>query len=323
MKCPSCGATQGRRRSGMTCTRCGYHYRIDPDQWQLGGKRITDGFVKAVLDAATAGGTRYATPDGVFTHASGILEAKRAKTGRLGAIIAAVILAVGLLAMRPPTAVWVLVVPIAAFGLWRMARRKPRPLDRTHWDAVLKAWQKGGGELPHVIDQPALQTPPPAWSEPDIYDYGFERLILTEDALTVDWLVRNGIHAQERALVLQEAGYPAYLVDRAQQTLQANPELPVFLLHRNDTPPRAMEERIARAGRFPIEGHPVRSLGLNRKRLAEMPVPEQLKGTREPVAPHALPVGLFAGALTIALASELSLAQASSQLTHETTSSYG
>jgi hypothetical protein len=307
----------------MTCTRCGYHYRIDPNQWQLGGKRIADGFVKAVLDAATAGGTRYATPDGVFTQASGILEAKRAKTARLGAIIAAILLAIGLLAMSPPAIVWVLVVPIAAFGLWRLARRAPKPLDRKQWDAVLNAWQEGGGDRSMVIDQPALQTPPPGWSEPDIYDYGFERLILTEDALTVDWLVRNGIHAQERALVLQEAGYPAYLVDRAQQALQANPALPVFLLHRHDTPPRAMEERIARDGRFPIEGHPVRSLGLNRQGLAKMPVPEQLKGSREPVAPHALPMGIFAGALTTALANELSLAQASSQLTHETTSSYG
>ncbi|MEM0969259.1 MAG: hypothetical protein AAGJ31_07925, partial [Verrucomicrobiota bacterium] len=132
-------------------------------------------------------------------------------------------------------------------------------------------------------------SPPPEWQEPDIYDYGFERLVICEDPLTVDWLVKNGLHTSENALVICEDGYPEYLLPRAQQALNEASTLPVFLFHGSDTSGTEMETRLRQGGSFPLARHPVTDLGIDRATVHQLRLPRELRPENITITPHGLP----------------------------------
>jgi hypothetical protein len=109
--------------------------------------------------------------------------------------------------------------------------------------------------------------------------------LLVEHDLLVDLFVLNGFHADERTLILSETGYPAYLLPIARQCLQENPNLPVYLLHDASQRGIRMDRRVRAAALLPLEGHPVRDLGL---------FPDDIKRMRGlgALQPHMQNVGL-------------------------------
>ena len=145
--------------------------------------------------------------------------------------------------------------------------------DRRRFQLFLERWQKLGikGSLDRMIEHPSLHHPPPEWPETDIYDYGVERILIVERDILVDVFVRNGLHAQERMLVLSESGYPDYLIPLAQRCLRDNPEVPVYLLHDAARHGPTMSRRIQVADFLPLEGHPVLDLGLFPNDVKRMP----------------------------------------------------
>jgi hypothetical protein len=161
---------------------------------------------------------------------------------------------------------------VALICLWVAAYRAfTAPPDMQAFQTVLDKWRQAGHSLDKLLTQPGLHTPPPAWDEADIYDYGVERILIVERDILVDLFVRNGLHVQERMLVLSESGYPDYLIPVAQRCLRDNPEVPVYLLHDAVTGGATMRRRLQVAALLPLEGHPVLDLGLFPEDVKRMP----------------------------------------------------
>ena len=135
-------------------------------------------------------------------------------------------------------------------------------IPRQDFDFVLGRWLGQGRKLDRLLEQPSLHEPPPEWNELDIYDYGVERLLIVEHDLLVDLFVKNGVHAEQRMLVISESGYPDYLMEVARRLLDEQPDLPVFLLHDATAHGTAMQERLLSSGMLPVESHPLVDLGM-------------------------------------------------------------
>jgi hypothetical protein len=155
--------------------------------------------------------------------------------------------------------------------LFRVLLRPPLP--RKAFDAALEKWIHNKGPLEKLILEPGLRTPPPEFAEPDIFDYGVERVLIVQRDILVDLFVRNGFHAEQRALVVSSSGYPGYLVPKLKEILAQSPELPVFLLHdavRDQAPFDAGSLGVA-------ETHPVVDLGLFPDDVARVPALRQFR----------------------------------------------
>ena len=64
----------------------------------------------------------------------------------------------------------------------------------------MRKWVGVQGPIEKMIETPRLGTPPPEFEEPDLYDYGVERILVVQHDLLVDLFVLNGLHAEQRML---------------------------------------------------------------------------------------------------------------------------
>lgn len=259
MKCPECGNVY-KHKDGLKCKACGYTPTFDPKQ-----DHFTDGKFLALIRKASANDTQYFTLNQLYAQYCRTYPGSYVKGGvallMFVAFFTMIALCNGSPTMRIIMVGLLVTLLVAVLLLWWSGFLSYVP-DRNKFERLVARWQDKRGPIEKLVQQPRLHEPPPQWQEPDIYDYGFERLLIVERDELVDLLVLNGVHAQERALVISEKGYPAYLLPLASKALQENPDLPVFLLH--DATPQGvlMMERVRLAKRFPLGDRHVTDLGL-------------------------------------------------------------
>ena len=306
MKCPQCGHMQ-QRKQGFVCSKCGYNYHFDP-KGADNPLKLSDGQFKALIRHATANGTRFVTEDELYAVACRRLLAP---SGSLSGLLYGLGW-VAVLCWMVLSSYGALLIGFALLALGFSVSWLPRHLSRGDWDQAVYQWRMSGREIDNLITEPSLDQPPPEWTEPDIYDYGFERLLICDDRLTVDWLVKNGMHTQERALILSERGYPSYLVPLAQRALEAQPNLPVFLLHAYESEETSpMEVRVKHQRWWPKGcAHSMIDMGLNDEDVKKLGLPKEV-GAQASIAAHALPMGVFLGLMPLAFSDGLTLAAAS------------
>ncbi len=256
MKCPKCRYNQ-RARCGMKCDRCGYEFVFNPKDPATRG--LTDGKFEACIRAASQNGTTYFTRNQLYA-----VFCRRMRGSPAGAAIGAVV-ALAAAAVFAAMELWpfgfmagILGVGLL-FSAMESAMRKYTPQQ---FDRLLDTWLSSGRTIDRLIEKPSLHDPPPEWSEPDIYDYGVERLLIVERDILVDLFVKNGVHAEQRMLVLSESGYPEYLLPVARRLLEEQPDLVVFLLHDATEHGVMMQERVLASGLLPLSQHPIVDLGL-------------------------------------------------------------
>lgn len=259
MKCPECQHDQ-KYKYGLKCGSCGYGFTFDKRSAVSRG--LTDGKFLACVNAASQNGTVWFTSNQLFAAYS-----RRSYQSPVPSLIGVLIFlaaAIGVGMHGPvPIAVGLGVATLlclSAFAGRVKSNRTTR--TRAYFDRLVHLWRKDGKPIEKLIDEPSLHEPPPEWSEPDIYDYGVERLLIVERDVLVDLLVRNGIHAEQRALVISESGYPDYLLPVARRVLEEQPDVPIFLLHDATTRGAAMEDRVKSGNVLPVEAHQVIDLGM-------------------------------------------------------------
>lgn len=256
MKCPKCSHNHGVKY-GMTCGGCGYEFAFSPKDRTTSG--LTDGRFEACIRTASQNGTTYFTRNQLYAVFCRRMSGSPGKQMGCGLIVLVI---AGVLAM---TGVWPFAIIAGLMGLViffggvQTSRRKFTP---QHFDGLLDTWLSGGRPIDRLIEEPSLHDPPPDWSEPDIYDYGVERILIVEHDILVDLFVKNGVHAEQRMLVLSETGYPEYLLPVARRLLDEQPSLSVFLLHDATTHGAAMEERVLASGLLPLGSHQITDLGM-------------------------------------------------------------
>ena len=304
MKCPKCNHDQ-RRKAGLECHNCGYRFHFDP---KAGGLQMTDGRFLAIVRHATAKGTRYVTEDELYAVACRRRGILRPEAGGI------MLLAIGVFVFIAAAVNSVLLGAIAGLTMVFVGGLKlsrPLQLSRAVWDGALEGWQASGRRIENLITTTSLHTPPPEWSEPDIYDYGFERLLICDERLTVDWLVKNGVHTDSRALIVSEDGYPSYLIPLAQRALKTQPELKVFLLHAYQPSSAPMTDRVRAQAWWPKDAsHPFIDLGLSESDVRQLRLPTEVTQSIPSVPVHAVPLGILGGTMALALADGVMLADA-------------
>lgn len=237
MKCPQC-AKNHQKKNGQVCT-CGYHFALNPAQdygW-------ADGRFLAIIRRASAVDTLYFTEEQLYAaycrrlrgHGPGCWLVFTLVVAGLGGLLGFVTR--NEVAREAPSplhfilGILGLMALVGIIGFLRSLTSTTRPPSRRRFDKLLDKWVRAKGPPEKMLRKPGLHEPPPEWREPDLYDYGVERLLIVERPLLVDLLVRNGLHARERMLVISPDGYPDYLMPRVRELLARQTDLPVFLLH--------------------------------------------------------------------------------------------
>jgi hypothetical protein len=301
MKCPECSNTQ-RRREGMKCTRCGYEHVFDPKT-----DGIADIKFKGLLKAASANDTQYFTFNQLYARycrgREGFIQAAfvslLTSAGKLGVGMLAVGVTVGIIGYgsesAPAIALGVLVA-IAGGVAFVVGRHREQvsparrvAASREKLKGWVEKWKRANRPIPRLLETPSLDRAPAPYREGDIYDYGVEKLLIVQHDLLVDLLVKNDFHADQRALVLSERGYPSYLVSHAARLLKERPDLPVILLHDATPVGVGMRDRLRQshafdlgnrklidAGIFPADVKKIKALGPTVPEASEFAVPVDL-----------------------------------------------
>ena len=262
MKCPQCSRNHRLGKYGMKCG-CNYHFCFNPKaQGTLG---LTDGKFLACVRAASQNDTTYFTRNQLYAVYCRRLRKSPIPSLVIGGVLLMVAAGTYFIARHDNPEVrgvdYVLgVAGIIVIGFGQYIARQGIP--RQYFDFVLGRWLGHGRKLDRLLEQPSLHEPPPEWNELDIYDYGVERLLIVEHDLLVDLFVKNGVHAEQRMLVISESGYPDYLMEVARRLLDEQPDLPVFLLHDATAHGTAMQARLLSSGMLPVESHPLVDLGM-------------------------------------------------------------
>ena len=88
-----------------------------------------------------------------------------------------------------------IVIADFVYFIIKMAVRKPIPSKKLVMSWIKSISLKRIGD--QILTTHRLKKAPPEWKEPDIYDYGFERILVVQRDLLVDLFVKNNFHSEE------------------------------------------------------------------------------------------------------------------------------
>ncbi len=310
MKCPECSVNHPAK-DGMRC-KCGrqfvFHRKTDG---------ISDTQFLSAVSGASANDTYYFTLPQL--HAEACRRMQRNVGCPFGCGVTLLGLAIVLVLMVYFSGLAGDFVSFAAllaaaglgfciFAIYESSKSTP---EFSAWETYVERWKavhatKG---LEKLIEEPSMHQPPPDWPEPDLYDYGFEKLIIVQRDILVDWLVLNNMHASERALIISETGYPQYLFQHAARTLEENPRLPVYLLHDPTPAGDEMQQRVRNSNLLALHDREIIDLGLSTADCQKMKGMQKIGADPEKsdVPIDTLRYGTLAGGVTAALATGVTL----------------
>jgi hypothetical protein len=171
---------------------------------------------------------------------------------------------------------WWLILPIILLVWWwsfRSDYKEPlrSQISEDSLNKALKRWAqrrhinlpKGTrGEPLKLIDARQLKQAPKASTEKDLYDYGVEAVIVTDQDIYVDLFVKNGYHTQYKALIISKNLYPKYLKPHLTRVLQEKPDLPLFFIHDATDAGQQTMAHFKQIDGLAVEGHPCIDLGV-------------------------------------------------------------
>ena len=265
MKCPNCGY-QHSVKLGMNCKSCRYRFVFNPKARE--SYQLTDGKFLAYLQSVSQNGTAYFTRNQLYANYCRRLKPVWIPQAIFGAVAAFLTF---VLLTKPMPFALLGMLSAAASGVlitWAI-KAKPRPLAYDKFMRMVDRWIESKGNIAGLIDGPSLQTAPPDWTEKDIYDYGVERILIVQRDELVDLFVLNNLHAEQRMLVISEAGYPNYLLPIARRLLEERLTLPVFLLHDAGPFGEQMAQRLDKLG-LPLQNRRVIDLGFSSQDFQKM-----------------------------------------------------
>ncbi len=305
LKCPKCQAVHKLRLS-QTCA-CSYQFvfsKSDP---------ISDPGMLAIIKRASRGDTYYFTANRLYgeycamkkTLVPGEIERRWNSSCVVPAF--ATIASVPMALLVSPF-FWIL--GLILLWLTFASRTKAKltedrwlPPSRTTFDYALRKWNAAGREPAKMLSKPMLGSGPVYRTiEDDVHDYGVEKIIIVSDDLLVDLLVKNHAHAEQKALIVAESGYPAYLQDKVKNTLRMRPDLPVILLHNADTIGTMMATRLRSSPIYPLAKANLVDAGLTASQVRRSPAAKAVAQDHEPsVAVDILPYPAVLAGLSTAL----------------------
>ena len=288
----------------MICTRCGYRFTLHPKK---NGVKITDCKFQAIVRKASANGTTFFTPEELYLKA-----VQRLRTTKLAsswsALCLTFVIACSMFMITSNPQASAIVAAVMFCTLLLIFFNLPNVIDRDDWRSHVAEWRAVKGEVKGMIRKPELHQPPQNWYEEDIYAHGLSRILIVEEDLQVDWLVRNRFHMHHATLVLSRSGYPAYIQEFAVLALEQNPDLQVFLLHNTDPKAAQMHDNVPASKNLDLSNHSVFDLGITEASLTAFGIRKPLIRAYKGKFPvHALSYPVLANLLGAAMDQKLSL----------------
>ncbi|MFP4580243.1 MAG: hypothetical protein ACLFQ6_05885 [Candidatus Sumerlaeia bacterium] len=144
-----------------------------------------------------------------------------------------------------------------------------------------------------LLNKPNLEKDKPKY--PELIKGGYKRVLICQQNIMVDFLVRNGFHEECNTLVVSESGYPAAAQEKLEHRITTRKtRLPIWLLHNADEKGEAMLDRIRNRGLFADYSDLIRSMGMcpEDMELAHFPKKWRIDESVQALPPHVLYCGL-------------------------------
>lgn len=298
MKCPRCGNNH-QHKYGMMC-RCGYRFALDP---KIDG--VSDRRFVAFINGASCNGTYSFTENQFYTAAC--RKQLTSPIGFPGVLVLAALLAVftGLGVVADVLFFFVfsvgfLVLTLGSLGVWIWFRFL-KPLSVSRLDGWTRKYTAFHGPIKGMITAAQLTEPPEDAAEPDIYDYGVERVLIVQRPILVDLLIANNIHMANRSVIASADGYPTYIEAIVQKLLEDSPTLPVFLLH--DADEIGLDWAQQQAARYESPDRPIVDMGLGFETVKKIRKLRslRLRGKRYQVPVDVLPMAMLANGIALSM----------------------
>lgn len=137
------------------------------------------------------------------------------------------------------------------------------PIARDLFDGLWARWLAVHGAPSALVTPWPTQDLAPTLREADIGDYSFDRVVITDSAWMVDFLLCNNFHFETNSAVLCIDGHPADRFEMIRGMLQKNPQIIVIAIHDASVEGCAMAHRlVTEDGWFRDHGYVV-DVGLN------------------------------------------------------------
>ncbi len=280
----------------MTCA-CGYHFVFNPKI-----DKLTDGKFQTVIKQASKNDTYFFTKNQLYTAFCRKLHKPVNLLVFIGIFIVSVFMVIiGLMIGSWEVTVGAVFVAVLFLGaLFGIPSSIKKFLSRDNFDTLLHRWMQAN-EIPKLLVKPQLGAPPTQqWQEPDIFDYGVERILVVEHDILVDLFVKNGFHAEQSCLIISANGYPTYLAQRLPELVKKNKNISVFLLHDSSPTGTTVTNKFLDSHKELLKNARILDAGLFPEDLENINVLKRLKTGKEPasVPVDAIPYAYLALLLT-------------------------
>ena len=284
---------------------CGYHFALDPKTDGISDRRFI-----SFINGASCNGTFSFTETQLYTAAC-----RKQLTGWSGksVLVLAGLLAVFLiLALITENSFFfifafgVLTFTLLGAGNWVWCRFIKR-VSLSQFNDWFDKYSQIHGPIKGLIETAGLSEPPPEVGEPDVYDYGVERVLIVQRQILVDLLIANRIHLANRSVIVSGDGYPRYIAATVEKLLEESPELPVFLLH--DADEEGTRWAQSQQERYQSSGRSVTDMGLSPdtvKKIRKLSV-LKLKAKQYRAAVDALPMAMLANGIALSMEHKVSM----------------
>lgn len=279
MKCPGCLFNQ-KYKSGMVCGGCGYRFALNPKE----PYGITDMAFKLALDKLSGAGQYYFTHDQLYARIYRLVVKKETpdllSLSCLGIFLIAMgaAILVGALGLE----MWTLAV-LTALVIIFIVRLHKKPVAIPA-DIPLKHIKtyKAIHPIDNLVDGTRFREPADHEFDAEFLDYAPERILIVEHDDTVDMLLLNRFHFENKTLVVSAGKYPGPAFEACRRFLSAHPDLPVFLVHDCSADGIRMQSRLLTDPGWDLKEKNITNLGLHPKDVARLKrpmwIPEDIGG---------------------------------------------
>lgn len=280
----------------MTCA-CGYHFVFNP---KIDG--LTDGKFQTVIKQAGKNDTYFFTKNQLYTAFCRKSDKPLSVLVPIGIFIVSVFVVIIAMMMGSwkVTVCAIFVAVLLSSPAMAGFSSSKKLLSRDNFDTLLDRWIQAN-EIPKLLVKPQLGDPPvQQWQEPDIFDYGVERILVAEHDILVDLFVKNGFHAEQSCLIISADGYPTYLAQRLPELLKKNKNISVFLLHDSSPTGTTVTNKFLDSHKKLLKNARILDVGLFPEDVKQINVLKRLKTEKEPtsVPVDAIPYAYLALLLT-------------------------
>ncbi len=227
MKCPNCGSEQ-KYKDGRQCKSCKRKYALDTKALGYG-----DAYLKFLIDKVSQKGKLHFTFNQFFAvNVNNHIHSRKRKWKIITVVIAVIL---NIIFHNFIAFVFSIIGTITIFKFF-----KTKPLiSKQALHKHINQWPEKEKHFRKLITAPTLATAISPNIPEDAFDYGIEKILLVDNPIYVDLIVKNKWHLELKTAVVSTDGYPKGVFEKIKNIAQTQ-DPTIFLLHDVDTSPDEM-----------------------------------------------------------------------------------